>query len=921
MSLANLNINVTANVAPVVNAMTDVRVNTGKSMSDSAAAVKDFQAKFSQGAGAVQSQAQLMSSSMSAASNSINQSSAKASDAIGNISASADASVVSLKDMSRAITEGQQKANQMFGDTQQMDKQKSNFKEFADQAGSWAKTKIEIAAIGLLFGGVAAAAFGAYTTINTLIGVADWVGGLFTGESYKSKNIDALIATNKEVVALQGQLQMAAVDAQALNDAIGRIGVDKGDYASVYEKTESAIRSNTEELDRLGVKYKDANGKFLETNTILANARKELDQYTEGWDRNAAAAAMGLGTYKQINDYLKVNQEEVQRSKSRLDEYGLALGPEAQKYLTDYQQAMREFNNELKLMGDGFKRVFADQVIPAYTTFANTLKDGWPVAVNAVRYAMAQITSLLYGLKTAFDIVTDTIVGDVKAQYQVFAGIYEASQKALMGDFSGAKSSLVKGWDDAKASIAKIGTDIVRDATNNGNAMRLAWGFDNKGGAGNGMPGSGKNKGKSYKGAVAPEEEESSSSGRSDVQAWLSAHDKYLSYLKSFTAKETEIIKTSAQQQLEANQEAWDWGLISQQAYLAKKWALNVNEIGREIQLKQEEIQRFKDEVAAYKDATDAKGAAAYHEALKKQTDAEKDLVALEGKLAVSRMQNANEYKKALFDQNQKLKELAATQLQLNGDNLTAAQLQQQVTSNSREFLQMSAEAQEAQKAIWAEQNKSLTDSNSVISGMKAGLHDYAKTAQDVGSQVKSFTSSMMKGMEDALVNFVKTGKMNFKDLANSIISDLIRIAIQKSITGPLGDALGSGISSLFGQANGGAWSNGVQMFANGGVVSSPTMFGMAGGGLGVMGEAGPEAVMPLSRTSNGRLGVDVVGGLKGATSPNVTILIENKSGGEVKQGSTNVQFDGKGFVISTIIEDVKNNGPLRGLMAGAGAY
>ena len=64
-----------------------------------------------------------------------------------------------------------------------------------------------------------------------------------------------------------------------------------------------------------------------------------------------------------------------------------------------------------------------------------------------------------------------------------------------------------------------------------------------------------------------------------------------------------------------------------------------------------------------------------------------------------------------------------------------------------------------------------------------------------------------------------------------------------------------------------------------------------------------------------------MVGGLKGATSPNVTILIENKSGGEVKQGSTNVQFDGKGFVISTIIEDVKNNGPLRGLMAGAGAY
>jgi lambda family phage tail tape measure protein len=173
-----------------------------------------------------------------------------------------------------------------------------------------------------------------------------------------------------------------------------------------------------------------------------------------------------------------------------------------------------------------------------------------------------------------------------------------------------------------------------------------------------------------------------------------------------------------------------------------------------------------------------------------------------------------------------------------------------------------------------------------------------------------------MKGMEDALVNFVKTGKLNFKDLADSIISDMIRIAIQKNITGPMASAIGS----LFSQANGGAWSNGVQMFANGGIVSGPTAFGMAGGSMGVMGEAGAEAIMPLRRTSNGRLGVDVVGGLHDATAPNVSIYIENKSNGEVKQGSTNLQFDGKNFIISTIIENVQQNGPLRGLL-GAGAY
>ena len=234
---------------------------------------------------------------------------------------------------------------------------------------------------------------------------------------------------------------------------------------------------------------------------------------------------------------------------------------------------------------------------------------------------------------------------------------------------------------------------------------------------------------------------------------------------------------------------------------------------------------------------------------------------------------------------------------------------------------ELAPDAEAAIKKINSDMKK-ITYPDKPMSGVIAGLEEYSEAAQDMGKQMKNFTVNTFNGMEDALANFVKTGKMSFKDFANSVISDLVRIAIRSQITGPLASAMGSiNWGSLLGQANGGAWSNGVQMFANGGVVSSPTMFGMAGGGLGVMGEAGPEAVMPLSRTSNGRLGVDVVGGLKGATSPNVTILIENKSGGEVKQGSTNVQFDGKGFVISTIIEDVKNNGPLRGLMAGAGAY
>lgn len=110
------------------------------------------------------------------------------------------------------------------------------------------------------------------------------------------------------------------------------------------------------------------------------------------------------------------------------------------------------------------------------------------------------------------------------------------------------------------------------------------------------------------------------------------------------------------------------------------------------------------------------------------------------------------------------------------------------------------------------------------------------------------------------------TGASSAGDAAKSLLGSLIQMAANQAFTAIIGSATGgTGLAgALFGLfANGGAFQGGdLVPFSNGGaVVSRPTMFPMSRGRTGLMGEAGPEAIMPLKRASNGRLGVAAEGG------------------------------------------------------------
>ena len=106
-----------------------------------------------------------------------------------------------------------------------------------------------------------------------------------------------------------------------------------------------------------------------------------------------------------------------------------------------------------------------------------------------------------------------------------------------------------------------------------------------------------------------------------------------------------------------------------------------------------------------------------------------------------------------------------------------------------------------------------------------------------------------------------------------------------------------STIMSFLPFANGGAFSGGkVTPFASGGVVSRPTLFPMANG-AGLMGEAGPEAIMPLKRGKDGKLGVEG-GGTTIVQNINVSTGVQQTVRTEIKSLMPQIADAAKGAVV-----------------------
>lgn len=163
--------------------------------------------------------------------------------------------------------------------------------------------------------------------------------------------------------------------------------------------------------------------------------------------------------------------------------------------------------------------------------------------------------------------------------------------------------------------------------------------------------------------------------------------------------------------------------------------------------------------------------------------------------------------------------------------------------------------------------NDTLSQTSTLVSGFDSELRRMKTSLEATGRDIAALERGLSRGLRSAFDGVVFDGA-SLSDALNTLANSMVDTAYSAAInpvTKHAGGLLAQGVDGLLGSilpfADGAPFSQGrVMPFATGGIVSGATPFGMRGG-MGVMGEAGPEAIMPLARGPDGKLGVRGAGG------------------------------------------------------------
>lgn len=714
------------------------------------------------------------------------------------------------------------------------------------------------------------------------------------------------------VEALQGYqyaARLADVESESLGKSLAKLSRNIWDAARGSVEIETAF-------NKLGLSAKSTDGQLKTTDQMLEDIAERFSRMKDGTEKTALAMVLFGRSGADLIPLLNQGRDGLQEMREEAEKLGIIFSAQD-------AAAAEEFNDNITRLEMSFKglatRVMGD-VLPILLNFSEALvqnaKDGGGLrtTIEGLGDAFRILVSIGTGVVAAFDII-GTAIGGLAVKAENFVSAIAASKEIITQpgwavSWSQKADLLKKTWASGSADIG-LGDDLEKKMQAYGSLIEAIW--DKSAKARARLPAGGGGGTAGGTGAGNDALSQAMISWREKIEALNPYIDKFDRQLMGVQKEADKLVQKFGAQQ-------WILEGLARGRYFIEM-ARDMEETRKVLEALYETEKKYQ-ELAQTWDLKKADLSAQTA-----RTSLDRDRRMLEEQSRYGLITSAEQVEKQLDLDRRGLEIDRERTLSVIAIKSINAETEEQMTEINglayelRDLEQQIADLEDVRLLRLREYTGTFTE------GVQSGMAQYAASLESSfqkGVNVSQDATSAMKAGFDNFFDHTSDGFMDLANLATKVMNAISRSIIENLISKPLAAGLGSFVTGLLGAGS----SGGTQSFINEAmlagsahgnvfadasglvpyrntVVSKPTVFRFAHG-IGLMGEAGQEAIMPLTRTKSGDLGVRMEG--TPAPSLKVSLVVNNNTGQPVTARQETAQVNAQETVVTLWLDAYSRN-------------
>lgn len=306
---------------------------------------------------------------------------------------------------------------------------------------------------------------------GVVVGAIGAIVAAVAGGAMFRASIKETIEMTEQAERLGHQLGITATEAAALAQALGDLQIPTDQFEAAAKGLINQLRANSDELEAMGLKTRDAAGHSRAFKDILFDAIRIVGGYKEGIDRNLAAHAMFGRGVNDVSKLIKLNNEAVQEATEKQKALQAVVGVESKKAMEDYKAAMNDVGDVMSAV----RKSIAGALMPVLTDLGNWFASAGPTTVQVFKGSISGIVTVM----RTVGLVASSLATIVKEAFEsmgvALATYAKAAWQAVTLDFKGAGETLAAGFGTVRDRARATLDGIIADAKDYRSRIVALW--------------------------------------------------------------------------------------------------------------------------------------------------------------------------------------------------------------------------------------------------------------------------------------------------------------------------------------------------------------------------------------------------------------------------------------------------------------